>query len=176
MSEATGNSLPSEIEAAQILIDDLQADLPSRVRRLRLLAEIETREAAGRGLIMPGGLPAQHAYIYMEALGLEVRSGMPQPIKKRPDYRDTVAACRAAGLLSENDESELRKLADRRNALAHFRDVNDPSNVERRSLSERRPPEDILEEDAAAAVAVLSKILGKPAFRFSLNRSMSSDP
>lgn len=190
--------LPTEIEAAQLLLEDLQQELADRVRRLRLLVEIESREAAGRGLTMPGGPTAQHSYleareafvngqfvavvmlsqcllenllaghVHMESLGREVRSGVPQPRERKPAYRTTLSACRAAGLLSADDESDLRKLADRRNALAHFRDVSDPSNVERRSISERRPASEILEEDAADAVALLARVLGKSAFRFSL--------
>lgn len=190
--------LPTDIEAAQLLLNDLQEVLPDRVRRLRLLVEVESREAAGRGLIMPGGLTAHQAYleareafvngqfiavvmlgqcllenllagyVYMESLGHEVKSGEPQTREPKPAYRTTVAKCRAAGLLNESDESDLRILADRRNALAHFRDLNEPSNVERRSMSERRPAPEILEEDAADAVALLARVLGKPAFRFSL--------
>lgn len=198
MNDDPGGGRPTAIEAAGLLIEEFQVELEGRIFRLQALADMEIRAAAGRGLLLPGGTPAQLAYqearsayvhgqfvavvmlsqcllenllaghVYMEALGREVRLGEPQKMGGRPDYRATLAACQEGGLLTEAEVEELRLLASRRNALAHFRDMEDASHVDRRALSERRRPGEIIEDDATLAIEILTRVLGKTAFRFSL--------
>lgn len=199
MNDQPEDGGPSAIEAAGLLIEELHVELGGRVRRLKALAAMEIRAAAGRGLLLPGGTPAQLAYqearsayvhgqfvavvmlsqcllenllaghVYMEALGREVRLGEPQKMGGRPDYRATLAACEEGGLVTAAEVEELRVLSARRNALAHFRDMNDASHVDRRALAEQRRPGDIIEDDATFAIEALTRVLGKSAFRFSLS-------
>ncbi len=55
--------LPPETLALKVLLADLHDDLEGRVERLRLLIAIESDFGGGRGLLLPGGMPAQLAYI-----------------------------------------------------------------------------------------------------------------
>lgn len=194
--------LPPETFALKTILADLQEDLEGRVTRLRLLIAIESDFGAGRGLLLPGGFPASLAYVetrraYVNGeflsvillsqcvlenalaahLGLEAMSaeihGVDGPTTKaRPGFRDTIKDCKGIGVLSEADELDLYRLADLRNAIAHFRTVDDPRHLDRRSISERRPAIDICEDDARFAVTLFVRILAKPAFRFKLDSEL----
>lgn len=194
--------LPPETFALKTILADLQEDLEGRVARLRLLVAIESDFGAGRGLFLPGGFPASLAYVetrraYVNGeflsvvllsqcvlenalaahLGLEAMSaeihGIDGPATKpRPGFRDTINTCKDIGVLSEADKKDLFRLADLRNALAHFRTVDDPLHLDRRSISERRSAIDICEDDARFAVTLFVRILSKPAFRFKPNSEL----
>ena len=58
-------------------------------------------------------------------------------------------------------------LLEIRNALAHFRTINDPSHLDRRAVRERRSATTICEDDARFAITLFVRILAKPAFGFS---------
>ena len=55
--------LPPETLALKVLLADLHDDLQGRVERLRLLIAVESDFGQGRGLLLPGGMPAQFAYV-----------------------------------------------------------------------------------------------------------------
>lgn len=189
-------SLPPETLALRTLLADLHDDLEGRVGRLRLLMALEFDFGSGKGLLLPGGFPAYAAYIEtrqafvqgnflsvillsqcvlenalaahlgIAATSAEIHGQTPKTLKQRPIFRETVAAAKASGLLNDNDERDLLRLADLRNALAHFRAVDDPSHIERRAIRDHRAPAAICEEDAGFAVTVFIRMLAKPAFRF----------
>lgn len=191
--------LPSETVALRTLIADLHDGLEERVGRLRLLMAMEYDFGAGRGLLLPGGTPAQFAYqevrqafvvgnflsvvllcqcvlenvlaahLGLEALSVEIKGTEQRPLKERPQFSQTIAVGRAAGLLDEADEQDLLRLAGLRNALAHFRSVHDESHMDRRSISERRSPDALFEEDARFAMLVFLRVLAKPQFRFAMD-------
>lgn len=185
--------------ALQVLLADLHDDLPGRVARLRLLLAVEADFGQGRGLMLPGGTPAQYAYtetrhafvqgnflsvillsqcvlenVLAAELGLislsrEIKGGDPVNLKGRPGFRDTIAACQDAGILEGDDERDLLRLADLRNALTHFRTVDDPSHIDRRALSERRAAAELCEEDARFAILLFVRVLSRPQFRFKMD-------
>ena len=191
--------LPPETIALKVLLADLHDDLEGRVERLRLLLAIESDFGGGQGLLLPGGMPAQFAYVEtrqafvtgnflsvillsqcvlenvlaaqigMESLSREIKGQEPIERKARPTFRDTIAACRRANVLDPEDEADLARLSDLRNALTHFRDVNNQSHLDRRALNLRRPAADICEDDARFALTLFVRILAKPQFRFRMN-------
>jgi hypothetical protein len=192
-------SVPSETMALRTLLADLHDDLAGRVDRLRLLLALEADFGSGRRLMIPGGTPAYAAYVEtrqafvlgnflsvvllsqcvlenilaaqlgLNAMSAEIRGGTPKQQKLRPEFREIVAACKASNMLTQEDERDLFRLADFRNALAHFRTVNDPSHLDRRAISERRPASMICEDDARFAITLFVRILAKPAFRLDEN-------
>jgi hypothetical protein len=192
-------SLPPETVALRTLLADLHDGLEGRVARLRLLMALEFDFGNGQGLLLPGGTPAHAAYIEtrhafvvgnflsvillsqcllenvlaaqlgFDAASLEIHGGVPMPQKDRPDFKKTVAACKTSGLLNDEDARDLMKLADLRNALAHFRTVAHPTHLDRRSIRERRTAAEICEDDARFAIGVFVRILAKPVFRFKLD-------
>jgi hypothetical protein len=196
-------SLPPETVALKTLLADLYDDLEGRVARLRVLMALEFDFGNGQGLLLPGGTPAQAAYIEtrrafvignflsvillsqcllenvlaaqlgIDALSLEIHGGAPTPQKERPGFKETVVACTVSGFLTDEDARDLMRLAELRNSLAHFRTVADPSHLDRRSLRERRAATEICEDDARFAIGVFVRILAKPAFRFKVD---SRDP
>jgi hypothetical protein len=190
-------SLPPETLALRTLLADLQDDLEGRVGRLRLLLALEFDFGSGRGLLLPGGTPAYTSYvetrqafvlgnflsvvllsqcvlentlaaqISLDAVSAEIHGRTAVSQTHRPGFRETVAACRDSGLLNTEDERDLLRLSELRNALAHFRMVNDPSHLDRRAVRERRSATTVCEDDARFAIALFVRILAKPAFRFS---------
>lgn len=191
--------LPPETAALKVLLADLHADLEGRVARLRLLIAIESDFGSGRGLLLPGGFPAQFAYtetrqafvagnflsvillsqcvlenalaaqVGLESISLEIKGDGAIASKTRPTFRDTITACRRVDILDEKDEHDLLRLSGLRNALIHFRDVNDETHLDRRAIKDRRPAADICEEDARFALVLFVRIMAKPAFRFEMN-------
>lgn len=192
-------SLPPETVALRTLLADLHDGLEGRVARLRLLMALEFDFGNGQGLLLPGGTPAHAAYIEtrhafvignflsvillsqcllenvlaaqlgLDAGSLEIHGGVPTSQKDRPSFRETVVACNASGLLNDEEAKDLLRLADLRNALAHFRTVADPSHLDRRSIRERRAAAEICEDDARFAMGVFVRVLAKPTFRFKLD-------
>jgi hypothetical protein len=189
------DSLPPETVALRTLLADLHDGLEGRVARLRLLMALEFDFGNGQRLLLPGGTPAHTAYIEtrhafvvgnflsvillsqcllenvlaaqvgLDAVSLEIHGCTPTPQKDRPGFKETIAACRASGLLNDEDARDVIRLADLRNALAHFGTVADPSHLDRRSISERRAAAEICEDDARSAIGVFIRILAKPTFR-----------
>jgi hypothetical protein len=195
--------LPPETFALKVLLADLHDDLERRVERLRLLIAIESDFGGGRGLLLPGGMPAQFAYVEtrqafvagnflavillsqcvlenvlaaqigLESLSREIKGASTIGRKPRPTFRETIAACRSANVLDEKDDIDLARLSDLRNALTHFRDVNDKSHLDRRALNQRRPAADVCEDDARFAITLFVRILARPQFRFAMNEAGS---
>lgn len=193
------DTLPPETMALRVLLADLHDGLEGRVERLRLLIAIESDFGQGRGLLLPGGSPAQFAYIEtrqafvagnflsvillsqcmlenvlaaqvgLEAISRDIRGREPINLRARPALRDTIAACRNAGLLNEKDEADLLRLSDIRNALTHFRDVDDASHLDRRAMNQRKSAIEVCEDDARLAITIFVRILSKPDFRFKMN-------
>lgn len=187
--------LPSETSALQTLIADLHDDLHGRTERLRYLMALEYDFGGGGSLMIPGGTPAYLAYVEvrqafvsgnffsvvllaqclaenvlaaqigMDAISATIHNRPAGEVRERPTFRQTVLEGRKSGLLDLDDERELLLLATRRNAIAHFRDVNDPTHLDRRAMQDKTHPAALCESDARSAVALLTRLLGKPAFR-----------
>jgi hypothetical protein len=193
--------LPPETLALKTLLADLHDDLEDRVTRLRQLMALEYDFGSNRGLLLPGGSPAYTAYsetrqafvqgyflsvillsqyvlenalashISIEALSAEIHGHSPTTISQRPSFRETIKACRLSGLIDDSDERDLVRLAKLRNALTHFRTVDDPSHLDRRAIQEHRAAGALCEDDARFAIGVFIRILAKPDFRFAQDQS-----
>lgn len=88
------------------------------------------------------------------------------PLTEKPKFRKTIDACKVIGLLNDEDERDLLRLMEIRNALTHFRAVANESNLDQRSTNQRKNGFTVLADDARFAIFVLVRILAKPDFRF----------
>jgi len=86
-------------------------------------------------------------------------------VPNRVAFAETLRLCEGKGYLTGHDSAELKKLANLRNPLAHYRSLDDPSHVDRRSMTEKAHFLEILERDAFFAIALIMHILGKKPFR-----------
>ena len=68
-------------------------------------------------------------------------------------------------MLAEPEVLDLKRLATLRNPLSHFRDMDDPGNLTRRSMVEDKPAEDLLSSDAHFAIATVIRLLANASFR-----------
>ena len=189
------DDLPSEISALKTLLVDLHNDLHGRTERLRLLQALDADFGGEGGLMVPGGTPAYLAYeevrhafvsgsflsvillsqcllenllaaeLNLGAISAEIHGSKPTERLDRPTFNKTIAEALRAGLLNGDDERELKRLAYLRNALSHFRDVQDPSHLDRRAIRDHTSAADLCRDDARASIVLLIRILGKPAFR-----------
>jgi len=184
---------PPDWVAFRTLLADLHDDLPTRTERLRHLWVLESDFGQGR-LMMPGGHASSGAYIelrhafvcgnFLSAILLsqcllenilaahvnldrssaEIHGRSFENLPQRPSYLETLEACQRLGVLSPVEIRELMRLSGLRNAVAHFRSVDHASNLERRSMDQRRSSTRIVYEDARFAVGLAVRILAKPQF------------
>ena len=105
------------------------------------------------------------AELNLGAISAEIHGSKPIERLDHPTFNKTIAEALRAGLLDGDDERELKRLAYLRNALSHFRDIQDPSQLDRRAIRDHRSAADLCRDDARAAIVLLIRILGKPAFR-----------
>lgn len=63
-------------------------------------------------------------------------------------FQETLLRCQSKGIITSSDVADLKRFAALRNPLSHFRDINDPGNLTRRSMVEHKPAEDLLSKDA----------------------------
>jgi hypothetical protein len=80
-------------------------------------------------------------------------------------FSETLRRCREKGFLTLDDSASVERLANLRNPLSHFRNINDSSNLTRRSMTENQEVGDLLKVDAYFAIGVAIKILSKPPFK-----------
>jgi hypothetical protein len=172
------------LDLTKMLLRDLHDDLPRRVARFRYIADISASMGAGGTLIF-GGHAASNAYLearssfvngnfiatillcqsLIENLLAAFLHAASEALPDKIQFHETLRRCKAKGFLSAEDGGELERLVALRNPLMHFRDVNDGSNLMRRSIQASVPPEDLLEEDAFFAIGVAIKILSRKPFR-----------
>lgn len=184
---------PPDWVAFRTLLADLHDDLPARTERLRHLWVLESDFGHGH-LMIPGGHAAGGAYVelrhafvsgnFLSVILLsqcllenilaahvsldrsvaEIRGRPFETLPQRPNYSDTLEACDRLGLLSPVEVRELKRLSGLRNAVAHFRAVEHETNLERRSIDQRRSTTLLVYEDARFAVGLAIRVLAKPEF------------
>jgi hypothetical protein len=184
---------PPDWVAFRTLLADLHDDLPARTERLRHLWALESGFGQGR-LMIPGGHASSGAYIelrhafvcgnFLSAILLsqcllenilaanvnldrssaEIHGRTFETLPERPNYNLTLEACERLGLLSAVEVRELMKLSRLRNAVAHFRSLDHETNLERRSLDQRRSAARLVYEDARFAIGLVVRVLAKPEF------------
>jgi hypothetical protein len=94
-----------------------------------------------------------------------LHGGLLNELPPRIQFDETLKRCRAVGILTDEDVTELKELVDLRNPLTHFRNVDDDRNLDRRSIATGRYTSDILNKDAWFAITLASRMMGKPQFR-----------
>ena len=187
MSDPEQAELFSDLDALDLtrsLLRDLHDDLPQRMARFRYIADISASMAPG-GTMIFGGLASSTAYLearssfvngnfiatillcqsLIENLLATFLHAASETLPDKIQFNETLRRCRAKGLLNEEDSGSLERLIALRNPLMHFRDVNDSSNLMRRSIDSKLATEDLLERDAFFAIGIGIKILSKRPFR-----------
>lgn len=176
----------TELDVVRHMLADLHDDLPEKVTRFRMLTDLGS--AMGRsGTMIFGSAAAWHAWrearssfvhgnfvatillcqgLVEQLLAAYLHAGLlMDDLPDRIKFSETLARCREFDIIADEDEQDLRRLMDLRNPLSHFRNVNDSSHLERRSLDEGTTPIELLERDAIFAVGLAVRMLAKPEFR-----------
>jgi hypothetical protein len=94
-----------------------------------------------------------------------LHGGLLDELPARILFEETLRRCRAKGLLTDEDMTDLKKLVSLRNPLTHFRHVDDEHNLDRRSIATGRLAGEILSNDAWFAISLATRMLVKEPFR-----------
>ena len=184
--DATGDLLSplTETEFLQLLLRDLYGDLPGRITRLRYLGD-QAGTLGSAGTIIIDGSPAYNAFTEArssfvngnyaatiilcqataENLLAAAASLHGSQVPNRIAFGETLRLCESMGYVTAHDREELQKLANLRNPLAHYRSLDDPTHVDRRSIAEKTHFLEIMERDAFFAIALIMQLLSKRPFR-----------
>jgi hypothetical protein len=90
----------------------------------------------------------------------------------RLQFKDTLKRSVDDGVITEKFANDLKTLMSLRNPLAHFRDINDPSNLSRRVIDTAVHLQDHLLNDATFAISVAANLLSLPVFRLDGGRTI----
>lgn len=176
----------TDLDFARLLLAELHDDLHGKVSRFRMLTDF-SREIGPNGTMIFGGQAAHHAWIEARSsfvhgnfvatvllcqglvehlLAAYLHAGLLiDDIPNRIPFRETLRRCREGNVIDDQDVADLQKLMALRNPLSHFRHVDDPGNLDRRSLDDRQHGADLIQHDAVFAIGLAVRMLAKPAFR-----------
>lgn len=179
-SEAT------DLGLVRFLLADLHDDLVGMVARFRQLSDLSMALGSG-GTMLSGGETTHAAWIEARSSfvhGNFVATVMlcqglvehllashlsmaldAEPLPTRVTFKETITRCLAKGIVGEDDAEHLRRLMELRNPLSHFRGIDDPTNLSRRSIESRQSAVAHLFMDASFAIATAIRILALPEFR-----------
>lgn len=179
-------SLVTDLEAVRVLLADLHDDLAGKVARFHQLAELSTELGSG-GTMLFGGETTYTAWIEARTsfvhgnyvatvmlcqgmaehlLAAHLTSGIDRDeLPNRISFQETIRRCFASGMFTQQDAEDLRQLMNLRNPLSHFRNMDDPTNLSRRSVNTKVPVEEHLLGDATFAISMAIRLLALPAFR-----------
>jgi hypothetical protein len=175
---------PSDIDLMRLLLSDLNDDLPGKVARFRYLSDVSS-DFGEHGIMLFGGTvsaaalgEARSSFVHgnfvaaillCQTLAENVLAGVLHlrgtDIPERVAFRETLRHLEAGGVVTAKDLADLKKIADMRNPLSHFRPPSDAGNLTRRSMVSGEPTEEILSRDAHFAIATLMRLLSQPPFR-----------
>lgn len=176
----------SDLDFVRHLLADLHDDLPEKVGRIRMLTDLGGQLGAS-GTMIFGGHAAYHAWIEARSsfvhgnfvatillcqglvehlLAAYLHAGlMIDDLPERIKFADTLRRCRERDVISDEDVADLRRMMELRNPLSHFRNVDDGSNLDRRSIDASTSADDLLRRDAIFSIGVAVRMLARPAFR-----------
>ncbi|TRO86001.1 hypothetical protein FKB34_16280 [Glycocaulis profundi] len=176
----------SDLDFVCHLLADFHDDLRGKIGRFRMLTDLGGQMGPS-GTMIFGGHAAYRAWVearssfvhgnYMATillcqglvehlLAAYLHAGlMVDDIPDRIQFADTLRRCREREVISDSDVTDLRRMMALRNPLSHFRHLDDSSNLDRRSMSESEPAEDLLRHDAIFSIALAVRMLSMPAFR-----------
>jgi len=167
----------------QFLLSDLHDDLPERVARFRQLADLSLSMGAN-GTMLSGGQATYQAWqearssfvhgnyiatvMLCQGLAEHLLASfldMAAPLPSKVSFHETVKRSLAAGVITDVDAEDLKRLMQLRNPLSHFRSMDDPSNLTRRMLNTGVMVDDHLRADASFALSMAVRLLSLPSFR-----------
>jgi hypothetical protein len=176
----------TDADALQFLLADLHDDLKGRLTRLRMLIDLGTSLGL-HGTMIYGGQAAALAYqearssfvngnfiatiflcqsLIENVLAAYVHAGLQgEEHSQRVQFSETIARCQMRGLLDERDATDLLQLSRMRNPLIHFRSMDDPEQLDRRSIDAKEHAMSLLAKDAYFAMGMAIRLLAKPPFR-----------
>ncbi|URX64345.1 hypothetical protein KR767_09990 [Luteibacter anthropi] len=175
----------STVDVFRVLLADLHGDVDGKIGRFHQLADLST-SLGSAGSILAGGEVAFNAWVEARSsfvhgnfiatvllcqslaehlLAARLNMFEQDRLPNRIAFQETLKRCLAAGLISPDDEADLRCLMGLRNPLSHFRDLHDPASLFRRSLETMSGPEEHLRAVAAFAITMAVRLLSLPAFR-----------
>jgi hypothetical protein len=178
-------SAVTDVQLIQYLLADLHDDLPQRLQRFRYITDLGAALGPG-GTMIFGGFTAHAAYVEARScfvngnfiatimlcqslvenlLAAFLHGGLLDELPARIPFDETLKRCRERGLLTDGDIADLKRLAGFRNPLAHFRNVSDASNLDRRSIDSGASADKVVRSDAHFAFSVMVRMLAKPPFR-----------
>lgn len=176
----------TDLDFARLLLAEMHDDLHGKISRFRMLTDFSL-DLGRNGTMIPGGHAAYCAWIearssfvhgnfvatvllcqglveHLLAAHLHVDL-LIEDIPNRIPFRETLRRCRERDVIDDQDVADLQKLMALRNPLSHFRHVDDPGNLDRRSLDTRQHGADLIRHDAVFAIGLAVRMLAKPAFR-----------
>lgn len=175
----------SDVALLRHLLADLHDDLQGKVTRFKFLFDLGVELGTYRTMLF-GGHVTYNAYVEARSsfvhgnyvatvllcqslvenlLAGFLHGGLMDELPPRIQFDETLGRCRVNGLLTDEDVTDLKKLASLRNPLTHFRHVNDAHNLDRRSIATGRLAGEILSADAWFAVSLATRMLAKEPFR-----------
>jgi hypothetical protein len=175
----------SDLQAAQWLMGELHDDLPGRVARFQQVNDL-CANLGSTGTMIPGEvafsawLEARSSFVngnyvatVMLCQGLAEQmlashltlSLDAQELPEKIGFRETLRRCLEQGVIDPSLAGQLKQLMGLRNPLSHFRRVDDPESLFRRSLDSQTPTQVTLERDATFAIGVAVDLLASPVFR-----------
>ncbi len=176
----------SDVDFVRYLLADLHDDLPDKVGRFRMLADLGT-EMGRSGTMIFGGHTAYHAWVEARSsfvhgnyiatillcqglvehlLAAYLHAGLLiDDIPDRIKFSETLRRCRDRDVITDEDAIDLCRMMELRNPLSHFRHVHDSQSMDRRTLDDRVSAEELLRRDAIFAISLAVTMLAKPTFR-----------
>ena len=166
--------------AAKWLSDEDVECHEARLSRLKLLSK---QESTASYWTFPGGLlakslfdEARHCFVYGQflatvLLGLAYLERSLAALFYEAGRDDLQAAglnkllneALADGLIDDNDYREMNRVRMKRNAYSHFRKPGHKESIEVRVLLEQETSYSIIEQDAAAVITVILRVVAKNA-------------
>ena len=152
----------SDLKLVQLLLADIHDDLAGKVARFRQLNDLSASLGV-YGTMLPGGettlaawTEARTSFVHGNYVAtvmlcqglaehmLAAHLSLPlnaQELPKRISFSETLERCLQQNVITANDAKGLRRLMELRNPLAHFRGIDDHSNLTRRILDARQSAE-----------------------------------
>lgn len=176
----------TDIGLMRSLLADLHDDLPAKVARFRQLADL-SMALGENGTFLTGGettyrawMEARTSFVHgnyiatiMLCQGLAehllasfLDMGLEEErLPSKVTFRITLERSLQRGIIAEAHATDLKRLMQLRNPLSHYRNIDDPENLTRRSLDSRVAPIEHLRGDASFALSVAVRLLSLPTFR-----------
>lgn len=176
----------TDLDLARLLLADLHDDLVGKIARSRQLADL-SEALSPDGTLLTGGqvtfavwTEARASFIHGHFIAtvmlcqslaehilasyLELALGG-QALPDQISFTETLGRCVSSNFLDAELASELKHLMRLRNPLSHYRSIDDPRNLTRRSINTTTHAEDISFGDASFAIRVAVRLLALPQFR-----------